>query len=124
MCLAFSWFLSVLEKHQNVRFGKIVGILGVIGALVLVSMALTGPYYPLESNTNYIPEGIVMSDSAIETNPDVLEAKLKNIKLLSKAKDFIRTLGHPPDNEHLRMFEDVNGKRWVTKSEWKELKGN
>lgn len=114
LCLVFSWFLGVVGRSQEVQFGKIGPIVGIVGVLILAGLAVAGPSHSVESYDSKIKGIISMHNTQI--NADL--ANLKRRSLMIRA---IHELGKP-DKDHV-PYEYPDGRlAWIHRKEYRKLK--
>lgn len=118
LCLIFSWFLGVVGRSQDVQFGKIGPIVGIVGTLILTGLAVVGPPHV----TKFEGVSLMRKPVVVKTDLHTVEGSLSNLKRRSLVIRTMRKIGPRPDKDHL-PYEYSDGKlSWVTKSEYVKLK--
>lgn len=108
LCVVYSWFLGIMGRSQEMPIGKISLPIGIVGILILASMAIVGPVQNVE------PKGMYLMD-----NKHLDPANVKSRSLMVRT---IRKAGRRPDRNHL-PYECSDGRlAWVTKEEYRKLK--
>lgn len=111
LCLLYGWCLNAIACFYRVRFSKVGSLVGMVGMVVLVGMAMVGPKNVADTKHSIAAE---LSITVSNANPSAKE-------LRSIASQTMKRVGKRPSDNHI-AYQDENGNlMWVTKSDYANL---
>lgn len=113
LCLTYGWLLSIAARCHGIQFGRMGSTVGVVGALVLMAMAIVGPQKHLERR-----KVEPMQAYTLEGYPRISQGAIRYAKLLSIASRTTQEVGRSPSKNHV-AYEHRDGRlEWVTKKKY------